>query len=120
TRISNNGYETLTEVNAGGNNSSRLEHQWIFNISGGGNLTFGVEAHHTPNIEGDDFIFAYSTDGINFTDMLTVTEVLDDDAVQTYALPPLAGNTLYIRVRVGNRSTHSMLLDSLYVDQLYV
>jgi hypothetical protein len=40
--------------------------------------------------------------------------------VQTYALPPLAGNTLYIRVRDGNRSTHSMLLDSLYVDQLYV
>jgi len=116
-------YETLTEMESGGKPAKRrseLEHEWTFNVTGGELVTFYVEAHHTANSEGDDFLFAYSTDGTNYTDMVTVTKTADDDTAQSYTLPGSLSGTVYVRVLDTDRSQGNKVLDSLYVDFLSI
>ncbi|MCK5805774.1 MAG: cadherin-like domain-containing protein, partial [Lentisphaeria bacterium] len=116
-------YETLTEVESGGKPSrrySQLEHTWTFSVTGGELVTFYVEAHHTANSEGDDFIFAYSTDGASYTDMVTVTKTTDDNTAQFYVLPGTLSGTVYVRVLDTDHSQGNRVLDSLYVDALFV
>ena len=115
-------YEVLTESESGGkpsNRRSELEHKWTFNVTGGGLVTFYVEAHHTANSEGDDFLFAYSTDDVNYTDMVTVTKTADDNTVQFYSLPGGLSGTVYIRVVDTDRTKGNKSLDNLYVDALF-
>jgi hypothetical protein len=130
THFSDNDYESIQEVvlsfradgNPHVNDSSHLSHTWTLDVAGAGvaNLVFAVEAHHSGNAEGDDFVFAYSTDNVNFTDLMTVTKTADDGTVQTAILPPGTDGTLYIRVQDADRTNKNSALDTLYVDQLYV
>jgi hypothetical protein len=39
-----------------------LDHTWTFDIPGGASVIFHAEAHHSASSEGDNFVFAYSTD----------------------------------------------------------
>ena len=101
THTSDNTYQILTETESGGKRNrrrSQLEHKWIFDVTGGELVTFFVEAHHTVNAEGDDFLFSYSTDDINYTDMLTVTKTADDDSSNFFVLPGDLSGTVYVRV----------------------
>ena len=102
------------------NRYSYLEHRWTVNLASGTNPVFYVEAHHTPNIEGDDFVFAYSTNGSNFTTMLTVAKTADDDIAQSFVLPANVTGTITIRVQDANRVRRNVALDSVFVDELYV
>lgn len=124
TFVSDNAYESLEEVlfNLPGNGSdySYLEHTWTIDVSGGGNLSFVVEAYHDANTEGDDFVFAYSTNGVLFTDMLTIIKTADDDSIQSYALPPGMNGPLYIQVRDTDRTKKHTGLEALHIDQMYV
>ncbi|MCP5547392.1 MAG: RICIN domain-containing protein [Akkermansiaceae bacterium] len=123
TTASDNVYETLTEIESGGRTSRRysyLGHTWTFDIGGGGNPVLHVEAHHTANTEGDDFVFVYSTDGVNYTDAITVTKTTDDDTAQTYALPTEITGTVYVRVQDTDRTQGRRALDSLFVDELFI
>jgi hypothetical protein len=124
TFVSDNAYESIREIlfdlPGAGQDYSYLEHTWTFDAGGGGNLSFVVEAHHDANTEGDDFVFAYSTNGILFTDMLTVTKTSDDNSIQSYALPPGLNGPLYIRVQDTDRTKKRTALDALHIDQLYV
>jgi hypothetical protein len=84
TQISNDGYESIEEIESGGkpaNRHSYLEHKWSINVTGGDTVTFYVEAYQTASSDGDNFVFAYSTsqDG-TYTDMVTVTKTVDDPA----------------------------------------
>jgi hypothetical protein len=118
-----NAYETLTEAVSGGNPSKRrssLTHQWTFNVTSGIATTLRVEAHHTANSEGDDFIFSYSSDGSNFTDVLTVAKTSDDDIEQTASLPANLNGLVYIRVIDADNSQGNQSADSLYVDLLTI
>ncbi|GAA5496108.1 hypothetical protein Rhal01_02289 [Rubritalea halochordaticola] len=122
TATSNNVREVLQEYVTGGKPSNRvssLEHTWTFDIGSGGTLVeLSVEAHHSANSEGDDFIFAYSTDGANFTDLITVSKTSDDDVAQLAPLPAGVTGTVYIRVRDADQSAGNNAQDSLSVDQL--
>lgn len=124
TYVSDNADESLQEVlfdlPGNGSDYSYLEHTWTVDVSGGGNLSFAVEAHHDANTEGDDFVFAYSTNGVLFTDMLTVTKTIDDDTIQSYALPPGLNGPLYIRVRDTDHTKKRTALDALHIDQMYL
>ncbi len=123
THASDNSYETLTEVQSGGKPNSRysyLEHEWTINVAGGSSVIFYVEAHKTANSEGDDFVFAYSTDNANFTDMLTVTKTVDDNIAQSYVLPASVHGTVYIRVVDTDHSSGNRNSDSLFVDEMYI
>ena len=123
THASDNTYQILTETESGGKRNrrrSQLEHKWIFDVTGGELVTFFVEAHHTANAEGDDFLFSYSTDDINYTDMLTVTKTADDDSSNFYLLPGDLSGTVYVRVIDTDRTQGNRALDSLYVDSLFI
>ena len=49
----------------------------ILDVTGGAPVTFYVEAHHNSAVE--DFVFEYSTDGVNWVTMFTLTKTADDD-----------------------------------------
>ncbi|MFG0251957.1 MAG: M12 family metallo-peptidase [Phycisphaerales bacterium JB038] len=123
TRTQNDGYEVLTEEHTGGKPSGRyslLSHTWSFNIAAGTSYTLYLDAYHDANNEGDDFVFSYSTDGGNFTPMLTVTKTSDNDGLQSYAFGADIAGALYIRVEDTNRTQGYGATDSVYVDHLYI
>jgi hypothetical protein len=115
---SENSYEVLQEAVSG--STSALEHVWTLNVTGGTQLTFYVEAHHTTNSEGDDFIFAYSTNGTNYTDMVTVSKTADNNSLQWYSLPGNLSGTVYVRAKDADRTSNRTGLDSLSVDHLFI
>ena len=121
TLASDNVYEQLKEEPSNSKpKGSRLEHRWTFNVTGGGVVTFFVEAYHTANTEGDDFTFAYSTDGMTWTTLLTVTKTADDNKTQQAALPGGLFGTVYIRVKDTNNTPGKKILDSLYIDKMFI
>lgn len=115
---SNNVYQSITEVISG--NTSALEHKWVFDVIPAELVTVYLEAHHSANSEGDNFVFSYSTDDVNYTDMITVTKTSDDDAVQWFAIPGSPGGTLYIRVRDADRTDGNTQLDTIHIDNLFI
>lgn len=124
TRASNNIYQQLRELETSGNPNNRysyLEHKWSFNVAGGDTVKFHVEAHHTSNSENDDFIFAYSTTGVNgsYQNMLTVTKTADDNTAQTFTLPSGTSGAVHVRVIDTNRTAGRRSLDTLYIDEMY-
>lgn len=117
TTSSDNAYEAITEEGFAGSRS-RLEHRWQFDVSGGSNPTFGVETHHNSAVENFDFEF--STDGSNWTLMLTVTKTADNDAAQTFALPDSTSGTVLVRAVDTDRSRKESTLDTLFVDEIFI
>ncbi|MDT8389968.1 MAG: tandem-95 repeat protein [Lentisphaeria bacterium] len=118
TFASDNGYEVLSEAVVA-NKYSRLDHQWVFTVGSADLQRFYVEAYRPANVENDDFIFLYSTDGLAYTEMLTVAKSADDDSLQTYELPQAVNGTVYVRVVDTDPSTRNNLsIDSLYVDNM--
>jgi hypothetical protein len=116
-------HEVLTEASSGGkpkNRRSQLSHTWSFDVQPGNAYTFLVDAHHTNNVEGDDFVFSYSLDGLTYLPMLTVTKTADDNVLQSYAFPADVSGTLFVRVEDTDRTAGNGARDSLYVDHLQV
>jgi hypothetical protein len=119
TKASDNSYEAITEeIKAG--KWSQLDHTWTFDIAGNTSVIFMVEAYHPANSEGDDFVFAYSTDNVVFTEMFTVTTTSDDDTYQSYKLPPATSGTVYVRVTDTDNTRGNTGLDTLYVDDMLI
>jgi hypothetical protein len=123
TQTSNNAYEAITEQTGGTGTSkwSQLEHRWTVPVAAGQAHVFSVEAHHTANSEGDDFLFAYSTNGTSFTDMLTVTKTSDDNTAQSYALPAALPASVTIRVMDADRTLRkTVTADTITVDHMWI
>lgn len=123
TYASDDVYEEITERHSGGKPSNRItfvEHVWTFNVGGGDPATFYVEAARTDSGEGDEFIFAYSTDGSSYTDMLSVTKTADDDAYQTFLLPGGISGTLYVRVTDADQTIGNNVLDTILIDEMFI
>ncbi len=124
TQVSDDTYESIEEILTGGplpkHMYSALEHKWTVNVTGGNTVTFYVEAYHTANSEGDDFVFSYSTDDVNYIDMVTITKTSDDDSYQTYDLPSSLSGTTYIRVVDTNHKKGKSNLDVIYIDHIFI
>ncbi|UCF44288.1 MAG: S8 family serine peptidase [Planctomycetota bacterium] len=124
THTSDNVYESITEVESGGQSPNRrysyLEHKWTVDMPSVDTATFQVEAYHTVNNEGDDFIFAYSIDDSVYIDMVTVTKTIDDDIAQGYEVPNDVSGTVYIRVKDSDQTSGSNSLDAVYIDEMYI
>jgi hypothetical protein len=121
TYVSDDIYESIQETIRGINQDrSGFVHKWTIDVTGGDAVTFYVEAYHTTNTEGDDFTFAYSTDGSVYTNMLTVTKTVDDNTYQSYQLPSNISGTVYIRVLDTNRVIGNTALDTIYIDHMYI
>ena len=124
TMDSDNVYEGVTEMESSGKPSNRysyLEHKWTIDVTGGyESYILYLEAYHTANSEGDNFIFAYSTDDTTYTDMVTVTKTTDNNIFQTFTLPDTLSGTVYIRVKDGDRTKGNRFLDTIYIDHMYI
>jgi hypothetical protein len=122
TLASDNVYEGIREVQtgSGGKRKSVLERRWTFNVTGGQTATFSVEAYHTANTEGDDFVFAYSKDNVNYTNMFTLTKTADNNQPQTYALPSGISGTVYVRVKDKDQTAGRSVMDTIYVDDMFI
>jgi hypothetical protein len=124
THSADNGYESITERESGGKPSNRysyLEHKWTIDVTEGyGTYTFYLQAHRSANTEEDDFVFAYSTNDVNYTEMLTVSKDSDDDSYQTYTLPNTLSGTVYIRVMDADQTSSRRSLDTVFIDHMYI
>lgn len=123
THSSDNVYEAITERESGGkpdNRYSYLEQKWTINVTGGNTVTFYVEAYKTASVDGDDFVFAYSTDDSSYNDMVTVIKTSDNDEVQSYQLPGTISGTVYIRVKDSNQTPGNKSLDTISIDYMYI
>ncbi|MEN8006690.1 MAG: PKD domain-containing protein, partial [Candidatus Krumholzibacteriota bacterium] len=118
TKFSDGVSETITEVEYTGHPVKRYsyaEHKWSFNLPAGSDATFHLEALRSNNTEGDDFVFAYSTDGVNFTNVATVSSATE----QTFSVPlgPLSG-AVTVRATDTDRNWGNVALDNLLVDYI--
>lgn len=124
THNSDDTYEGISERESGGKPSKRysyLEHKWTFDLTGSFNtINFYIEAYHTANSEGDDFVFAYSTNDVSYSDILTATKTVDDDNYQSAELPNTLSGTIYIRVLDSDRSQGNRVFDTIYIDHMYI
>ena len=119
TQVEDNAYEALTEeIKAG--RWSVLEHAWTFNVTGNASVVFKVQAHHSENFEGDDFIFAYSLDNMIFNNMLVVSKTQDDNSYQSFELPSYISGTIYVRVMDTDSAKGNVSPDTLYVDDMFI
>jgi PKD repeat protein len=121
THDSDNVYEVLTEELSSSHPRkvwSLLEHRWELNVPSGTNPTFYLEAYRTNNSDGDDFLFEYSTDGSNYSGLVTVASATEQ--VYSTALPGGTSGTVYVRVTDTNRGRGKTSLDAVYVDEMYV
>ncbi|MDH3301548.1 MAG: hypothetical protein OES24_13675, partial [Acidimicrobiia bacterium] len=123
THASDGTAEEIREIRTGGKPASRissLQHYWSFDVPAGDEVTFHVEAHHTQNAEGDDFVFAYSSDGVSYTDMLMVTKTVDDGRSQSYTLPPDVSGSVTVRVTDLDRTEGAGELDAVIIDHMFI
>lgn len=112
-------YEAITEEETSGKPSNRyshLTHARQFNVEPG--KTVHIEAYHTANTEGGDFVFAYNA-GAGWIDMFTVTKIADDNNTQNYPLTGVSGS-IYIRVTDTDHTAGNRDLDTVYVDYIIV
>ena len=115
--------QTITERHSGGkpaNRHSYLEHRWVFNVRGGNSVTLFLNASASDSGEGDDFVFAYSTNGSSYTDMLTIPAGNAGGAEATFPLPSGTSATVYVRVMDTDRTKGNRQSDSISVEHLYV
>ncbi len=122
TWVSDGIYESIQEVETTGNPNKRysfLEHKWTAFVEPGNQTMFHLEAHHTANSEGDDFIFAYSVDDVQYTDMLVITKTVDDDTYHSFPLPPSVLGEVYVRVRDTDQTKGNRLLDTIFIDYMF-
>jgi C1A family cysteine protease len=121
---SDDNYEGIKERESGGKPSNRysyLEHKWIIPVAGGLQYyEFFIEAYHSSNSENDDFTFYYSTNNIDFTNMLTITKTSDINTYQTYSLPTSISGSVYILVKDNDQTRGNRNLDTIYIDHMYI
>ncbi|UCH74375.1 MAG: PKD domain-containing protein, partial [Rhodospirillales bacterium] len=126
TGVADEVYEALTEERTKGRRIFRrswLSHTWTFDVAPGDTYTFYLKAHHTPNLEGDDFVFEYRDSATGeFIPMLLVTATAPGSTRQSYTWEPGVdvSGTLDVRVRDTDPTIGNWKLDTLFVDEMVI
>ena len=123
TQAKDSAYEVIEEVldkPRNPNAYSILEHKWLIDVPGTGPQSFHVNAYRDVYDDADNFAFAYSTDDLTYTEMLTVTKTSDDGMYQTYALPDSVSGTVYIRVSDSDHTKKELVLGQVHVDHMFI
>ena len=109
--------------------ASELQHYWRLTQlpnRPGTTFTFTLEARHGVNTEGDNFVFAYSTDVVGnnpasgtYTTMLWVNATADQS--YSFILPSTVGGKIpWIRALDMDHTVGNVSLDTLFIDQMYI
>jgi hypothetical protein len=112
--------QSITERDSGGKKNRRysyLSHTWRFQVAAGSMITVQANAWSGGSSDGDNFVFAWSTDNTSFTDLFTVSSTSDSN-VQSGNIS--TGGTIYIRVMDSNRQAGHRTLDTVFVNQLLI
>ena len=120
TRVSDNVREGITEVQYTGHprkTYSYLEHRWTFNVPSSSTVTFFLEAYRPASADGDNFVFAYSTDGSTYTNLVTVSSATEQ--VYSVSVPASVNGTVYVRVLDTDRTWGNLDFDTVYIDEMY-
>jgi hypothetical protein len=124
THGSENLYESIMEVFAGSPNRQydRLEHRWSFTVGAGNIKELHVEADRSSTLDGEDFIFEWSTNGTTWSSItMPSLPTTADDVDRIGSLPSTATGTVQIRVVDTNRTPGTVHdLDTVYVDRLWI
>lgn len=115
--------EVLQEAQVGSTPSTRksqLEHKWSLTVAAGNRQSFYLDAWHSTNSEGDDFVFEYSLDNATWTPMITVTKTVDDDNLQSYRFTQPLSGPLWIRVRDLDRTAGRGVRDRVNIDEMFI
>ena len=113
--------QSVTETISGGKPSNRysyLQHTWTFDVPTGG-TTFNMNAWSTLSSDGDSFLFSYSLDGTNYTEMLSVNGG-DGSSLYNFTFPPDSSGTVYINVTDTDRVAGNQVLDTVTIDHMYI
>jgi PKD repeat protein len=122
TQTNNGVSQAITERVSGGKKQNRysyLEFKWVFNVGPATGFLLNLNAWASGSTDGDDFVFAWSTNDSTYTDVLTVSST-DPANNQMAILPGTLNGTVYIRVRDTNRVPGNTALDTINVDHLYI
>ena len=115
--------EQITETSSVGiprNRYSYLAHRWLFDVEPEASVTLYATVTASESQDGDAFELAYSTDGVNYTPMLTVQGTGTAQQL-VYALPNSLTGPLWVRVQDTNRDSGTDSdLDTFAVDVLYL
>jgi hypothetical protein len=122
TQAKDGSYEVIEEMldKPNKNAASLLEHKWLIDVPGTGPQSLHVNAYRDDSDSADDFVFAYSTDDLTYTNMLTVTKTADDGMYQTYALPDSISGTVYISLSDTHHENKELVIGQVYVDHLFI
>lgn len=102
-----------------GTQISVLEHKWVIKVPTDDDIyELHIEAKRPSSADGDDFIFAYSTDDITYTDVITV--IFDIDLPYMALLPAPLPENVYIRVRDTDQTWMATTISRIDVDEMYI
>ena len=107
--------QTITEDLYAGNQRSRLEHTWTFEVTGGNTVTFSLDALASGE---ETFVFEYSWDGVSWATITTV-DSSSPTGLQSYSIDGGVSGTVFVRVRDTNRSRGDSTADSISVDEMF-
>ena len=118
-------HESITETLSSGNPDlrfSHLEHRWTISLSGGRRVELHVEGHRRNNVEGDDMLFEYSTDGgaVWIPAGLTSLPTADNGIDLVVTLPETIVGEILLRVIDADHSAGKFVLDWVAIDDLFV
>ena len=114
--------EGLRELRTGGPPSQRvsyLEHEWTFNVAAGSSVSFHARAWHS-NSSDDDFTLSWSSDGVNFQSMMTITATSDPGTYNVFTLPAGTSGTVYVRAEDTDRTPGNGDRDTLFIDHMFI
>ncbi len=112
--------QSITERESGGKKNRRysfLSHTWRFTVVPGTTVTVNANAWSGGSSDGDQFVFAWSTDNSLFSELFTVSGTTDSN-VQSAVIP--ASGTVYVRVSDTDQTRGNRALDTVFIDQLYI
>jgi len=120
-----NDSEGIEEVSSvGGPPSQRystLDHRYEFDVTGGDQVIFHVNANRVAfwPLEDDRYLFSYSADGgASWTPMLTVTET-PAGTYQTFVVPGGAQGQVVVRVEDTDSTPGNTGNDRLFIDHMF-
>lgn len=115
--------QILTEIESGGkpaNRYSYAEHQWRFsNVRGGLAITAYVTAWAPANSDQDSFDIEVSSNGSNWSPLLTIYAGSTAGSLFSAQLPSTLSGTYYLRITDTDRTRGNRSFDRVYIDQIF-
>jgi hypothetical protein len=100
--------------------TSYLEHIWRVVLPERERSVLYVNAWSRASSDNEHFVLDISFDGVTYVQMLDLTARQDESGIQAIPLPTGSRGTLHIRVRDSDQTPGQQVLDTVYVDHLFV